>query len=99
MFASARKTVSESNKVTLVWISRHQGILDNEETGGLAKQGAIAVPPDQTTVIPFSIGKKKVIKRYLGLKHQARWTACNSCHQSKTLMITFCKIELMNSLQ
>jgi hypothetical protein len=35
--------------------------------------------------ISISVGKK-LIKKDLDLEHQARWTACTGCRQSKTLM-------------
>jgi hypothetical protein len=37
----------------------------------LAKEGATEVPPKHFTVVPFSVGKK-LIKKRLELKHQAR---------------------------
>jgi hypothetical protein len=77
--------LSELNKVTLVWIPRHQGILSNEEAERLAKEGAIKVAPKQYTTMPFSVGKK-LIKKQLELEHQARWAACTGCRQSKMLM-------------
>jgi ribonuclease HI len=70
--------LSELNKVTLVWIPRHQGILGNEGADRLANEGVIEVPPNQFTAIPFSVGKI-LIKKYLELKRQARWTACAGC--------------------
>jgi ribonuclease HI len=45
-------------KVTLVWIPRYQGALDNEETDRLATEGATEVPPNQFTAIPFRVGEK-----------------------------------------
>jgi hypothetical protein len=68
-----------------VWIRGHQGIGGNEGADRLAKEGAIEAPPNQFTAVPFSVGKK-LIKKQLGLRHQARWTACTSCRQSKMLM-------------
>jgi ribonuclease HI len=44
--------LSEFNKVTFVWIPRHQGIPGSEEADRLAKEGAIEVPPNQFTAIP-----------------------------------------------
>ena len=63
--------LSEFNKVTLVWIPGHEGIPDNEEADRLAEEGAIEVPPNQFTVTPFRVGKK-LIKKQLELRHQAR---------------------------
>jgi ribonuclease HI len=67
--------LSELNRVTLVWITRHQRIPGNEEADRLAKEWASEVPPNQFTAIPFNVGKKKLIKKHLELKHQARWAA------------------------
>jgi hypothetical protein len=77
--------LSEFNKVTLMWIPVYQGILGNEEADRLAKEGAIEVPPNQFTAMPFSEGKK-LIKKQLELGHQAIWAACTGCQQSKMLM-------------
>ena len=43
------------------------------------------MPPSQTAVIPFSVGKK-LIKRHLELEHQAKWDACIGYRLSKILM-------------
>ena len=48
---------SEFDKVTLVWITEHQGTPGNEEADRLAKEGKIEVPPNQFTAIFFSEGK------------------------------------------
>jgi ribonuclease HI len=50
------------NKVTLMWIPRHQGILGNEEADRLAKEGAVEVPPNQFAAIPFGVGKNLIKK-------------------------------------
>jgi hypothetical protein len=69
--------LSELNKVALVWVPEYQGIL--------AKEGAIEVPPNHFTAVPFIVGKKH-IKNHLELKHQARWTACTGCLQTELPM-------------
>jgi ribonuclease HI len=66
------------NKVTLMWIPRHQGIPGSEEADRLAKEGAIEVLPNQFAAVPFSVGKN-LIQKQLEQKHQARWTACTGC--------------------
>jgi ribonuclease HI len=48
--------LSEFNKVTLVWIPGHQGILGNEEANRLAKERATEVPPNQFSDVPFCVG-------------------------------------------
>jgi ribonuclease HI len=63
--------LSEVNKVTLVWIPGHQGILGNDEAHRLPKEGAIEVPPNWFTATPFSVGKK-LIKMQLEQRHTAR---------------------------
>jgi ribonuclease HI len=55
--------LSKSNKVTLMWIPGHEGILDNEEADRLAKEGAVEVPPNQSATIPFSVGKNLIKKQ------------------------------------
>jgi ribonuclease HI len=55
--------LSKSNKATLMWIPRHQGILGNEEADRLAREGAVEVPPDQFAAIPFSVGKNLIKKQ------------------------------------
>ena len=51
----------------------------------LAKEGAIEAPLNQCTTRPFS-GGKKLSKKQLELKNQAKWTACTGCRQAKMLM-------------
>ena len=50
--------LSEFDNVSLMWIPGYQGIPGNEEADRLAKAGAIEVPPNHFTAIPFSVGKK-----------------------------------------
>jgi hypothetical protein len=71
--------------VHVLLIPRHQGIPGNEEANRLAKEGAIEVSPNHFAAIPFSVGKN-LIRKQLEQKHQARWTACTGCRQSKVLM-------------
>jgi ribonuclease HI len=59
----ALEKLSKSNKVTLMWIPGHEGILDNEEADRLAKEGAVEVPPNQSAAIPFSVGKNLIKKQ------------------------------------
>jgi hypothetical protein len=66
--------LGEFNKVTLVWISGHQGIPGKEEADRLAKEGTIEVPPNQYTAIPFSVGKK-LIEKHLEVEHHFRSAA------------------------
>jgi len=51
---------SGSNKVTLVQIPGHNGILGDEEAYKLAKEGTNRVPPDQTVGITFVVGKEAI---------------------------------------
>jgi ribonuclease HI len=55
--------LSKSNKVTLMWIPGHQGILGNEEADRLAKEGAVEVPPNQFAAIPFNVGTNLIKKQ------------------------------------
>ena len=77
--------LSELNKVTSVWISGRQGISGNEEAARLAKEGTTEVPPNQFSTVPFNAGKK-LIKKHLEQRHQARWAACTGCPRYKMLM-------------
>jgi ribonuclease HI len=54
----ALEKLSGSNKVTLVWIPSHHGILGNEEADKLAKEGTNKDPFDQITGITLAVGKK-----------------------------------------
>jgi hypothetical protein len=72
-----------SNKI--IWIPSHQGTPGNEEADRLAKEGAVEVPQNQFSAIPFSIGKN-LIKKQLEQRHRARWTTCTGYQQSKVLM-------------
>jgi hypothetical protein len=51
----------------------------------IAQGRAIEVSPNQFTAIPFSVSKR-LIKKQLELRYQARWTACTGCRQFKMLM-------------
>jgi hypothetical protein len=73
------------NKVSLMWISRHQGIPGNEEADRLAKEEVAEVPPNQFAAIPFSVGKN-LIKKRLEQRHRDRWVACTGCRLTKGLM-------------
>jgi hypothetical protein len=77
--------LNKFDKVTLMWIPRHQGIPGNEEADRLAKEGAFEVPPNQSAALPFSVGKN-LVKKQLEQRHQARWAACAAYQQSKVLM-------------
>jgi hypothetical protein len=65
-------------KVTVVWISGHDGILGNEKMDKLAKEGTDKDPVDQTNGIPFAVGKE-VIRSRLRWKHLKSLKACNGC--------------------
>ena len=73
--------IRELNKVTLECVPEHQGKPCNEEADRMAKEGAVEVPPNRFTAIPFSVGEK-LIKKHLELQHQA----CTGCRLSKMLM-------------
>jgi len=81
IYVSAGK-LSQSNKVTLVWIPGHHGITGNAEADGLAKRGTNEVPSDQTASIPFAEGKE-VIKSHLRWEYLNRWKTCKGCCQSE----------------
>jgi hypothetical protein len=49
-------------------------------TSSLYEGKCLASSPDL-----FTPGKRKSIKEHLELRHQARWTACTGCRQSKVL--------------
>jgi ribonuclease HI len=67
----ALEKLSCCNKVTLVWLPRHHGILVNEEADKLAKEGTNGVPSDHTVGIPFVVGKA-VIRSHLREEHLNR---------------------------
>jgi len=84
IYVSAGK-LSQSNKVTLVWIPGHHGITGNAEADELAREGTNEVPSDETASIPFAVGKE-VIRSHLRQEHLNRWKTCKGCSQSDTLM-------------
>jgi hypothetical protein len=76
--------ISGSNTITLVWIPRHHGILENEDDK-LYMEGTNGVPSDQTVGIPFDVGKE-VIRSHLQQEQLNRLQTYKSSHQSKTLI-------------
>jgi len=46
--------------VTVVWILGHDGVLGNEKVDKLVKERISKVPVDQTTSIPFGVGKEVI---------------------------------------
>jgi ribonuclease HI len=55
---SAKKQLSGSNKVTLIWIAGQRGIPGNEEADKLAKEGTNGARSDQTLASPLLWAKK-----------------------------------------
>jgi len=51
---------SGSNKVTVVQIPGHLGIMGDEEADKLAKEGTNGVPSDQTVGSTFVVGKEAI---------------------------------------
>jgi hypothetical protein len=57
-YMQALGKLSGPNKVTLVWIPGHEGILVNEEVDRLAKDRANKDAVGQAAGVPFAAGKK-----------------------------------------
>ena len=51
---------SGSNKVTLIWVPGHHGILGDERAGKLAKEETNGVPSDQIIVITFVVNEEAI---------------------------------------
>lgn len=85
MYASARKNVSGSDKVAIVWTPGHHAIPENEEADKLAKEGTKKVYGDQTAGSPFAVDKH-VIKRHLRQECLNKWKTCEVSRQFTTLM-------------
>ncbi|XP_032687101.1 uncharacterized protein LOC116851611 [Odontomachus brunneus] len=62
----------ESNKITLVWVSGHQGFLGNEIAGELAKLGTQMDPATQIVRILFVTGIN-IIRGWLEREHVGFW--------------------------
>ncbi|XP_070529820.1 uncharacterized protein [Cardiocondyla obscurior] len=74
-----------TNKVTLVWIPKHQGIYGNKVADELAKQGTLMEPAGWDVYVPFVIGKR-IIRELLEKKHRESWKNEPGCRQAKLLM-------------
>ncbi|XP_070528303.1 uncharacterized protein [Cardiocondyla obscurior] len=85
---SCMRTLSklgETNKVTLVWISGHQGIHGNEVADELAKQGTLIEPAGRNVYVPF-VMEKRIIRKLLEKRHRESWKNEPGCRQAKLLM-------------
>jgi gamma-glutamylcysteine synthetase len=71
--------LSVPNKSHCSVVLGHCGILGNEKVDKLAKEGTNKASVDQTTGIPFAVGKE-VIKSHLRQEHLNSLKACNSYH-------------------
>jgi hypothetical protein len=77
--------LSECNKVILVWMPRHQGILGKNKQIYWPRKGPLESNPSRPLLHPFNTSEK-LIKRQMEVEHQATWDACTGCQQCKTPM-------------
>jgi len=84
IYASARKNVSGSDEVAIVWITGHHAIPENEVADNLAKEGTNKVYGDQTAGSPFAVDKH-FIKCHLRQECLNKWKTCEVLRHSTTL--------------
>lgn len=81
----ALQKLSESNKITLIWVPGHQGIQGNEEADRLAKLGTQEEPVNWPVGVPFSVGRS-FIRKGLERGHLLSWSSGQGCRRSRLLM-------------